>query len=582
MKIAAVLLFVAMILTATIIALAEPVETEIPHVSAEVAELRTSGGVTRLAVRYVNGGAAERWSDRFEATKVVLVDVKSKQKHLPIKDANNQFVAGPIGDEIGGGRIYVKLPPGGQAVAWVYFDPIPAGTVVSVELPQMFPFEDVAVTDGAGTLLSAGAAQSTPMGAVATLVSAKRADEALKVRLKITSETGKVYRRSSYFEYKDVYLFDPASKRKYPILRDAEGNLAAQPQRAAGTGNFLPNFSQPILMSLTFQAPPDDVTGVDLVLPDFLPMEAAPIEGLGGAAAGGIAAAGKTLGLEGALKELAAEVTAEEIKIDLSADVLFDFDKADLKPVAEEKLNNLLTVVNSRPSFAVSIEGHTDIRGDAAYNQSLSLRRAESVRAWLTSHGVAADRLGATGAGESRPLRSGEMEADHQANRRVEIRMTGTAAAGTTGPQPATVADVASGSPSATVAAAEPQSAIKLQPGTWRLRVSSITNGVADPAQDTEVCISAEELSDLGSYFAPVLEDVDADCKKTRQPSADPNKIDYRMACIAPKITVNSMSQVMIESINRFDLAMVIDSRTEIETGHVEVSAQANWVRPCD
>ena len=91
-------------------------------------------------------------------------------------------------------------------------------------------------------------------------------------------------------------------------------------------------------MSLTFQAPPDDVTSVDLVLPDFLPIEGVAIEGLGGAAAGGIAAAGKTLGLEGALKELKAEVTPQEIKIDLSADVLFDFDKADLKPAAEEKL----------------------------------------------------------------------------------------------------------------------------------------------------------------------------------------------------------------------------------------------------
>jgi len=138
-----------------------------------------------------------------------------------------------------------------------------------------------------------------------------------------------------------------------------------------------------ILMSLTFQAPPDDVTRVDLVLPDFLPIEGVAIEGLGGAAAGGIAAAGKTLGLEGALKELAAEVTPQEIKVDLSADVLFDFDRAELKPAAEGTLDHLLTVVNSRPNAAVAIEGHTDLRGDDAYNQALSQRRAESVRAWL-------------------------------------------------------------------------------------------------------------------------------------------------------------------------------------------------------
>jgi outer membrane protein OmpA-like peptidoglycan-associated protein len=168
------------------------------------------------------------------------------------------------------------------------------------------------------------------------------------------------------------------------------------------------------------------VTSVDLVLPEFLPIEGVAIEGLGGAGAGGIAASGKTLGLEGALKDLQAEVTPEEIKIDLSADVLFDFDKADLKPAAEEKLTNLLTVVNSRPGATVAIEGHTDVRGEDAYNQALSQRRAESVRSWLVGHGVDAARLVATGAGESRPLRAGDTEADHQANRRVEIRIKGS------------------------------------------------------------------------------------------------------------------------------------------------------------
>ena len=146
-------------------------------------------------------------------------------------------------------------------------------------------------------------------------------------------------------------------------------------------------------MSLTFQAPPDDVKTVDLILPDFQPFEGVAIEGLGGAGTGGIAATGKSLGLEGALKELQAEVTAEEIKIDLSADVLFDFDKADLKSAAEGQLNNLLTVVNSRPDATVAIEGHTDVRGDDAYNQALSQRRAESVRSWLVAHGVAAGRI---------------------------------------------------------------------------------------------------------------------------------------------------------------------------------------------
>ena len=427
MKTISLPLLVAVFLAATSAA-AEPVETEIPNVTAEVAELRTSGGVTRLAVRFINSGTKRAESGFYSVGKIVLVDAKSKQKHLPIKDADGYFIGGPVGDStLDGGRIRVVLEAGQQGVAWAYFDALPAGTVVSVEVPQMFPFEDVVVTEGPGTLLSAGSARSTPAGAVATLASAKRADQALKVRLKLAAEPGvKVDLRSPYFEYKDVYLFDPAGKRKYPLLKDSEGFCQAQPLTVKlGCGRIIPNWNTPILMSLSFQAPPDSVQTVDLILPDFQPFEGVAIEGLGGAGAGGIAAAGKSLGLEGALKDLQAKVTAEEIKIDLSADVLFDFDKADLKPAAEGKLNHLLTVVNSKPNSRIAIEGHTDVRGDAPYNQALSQRRAESVRSWLVAHGIAAGRISATGAGESRPVRTGTTEADHQANRRVEIRIGG-------------------------------------------------------------------------------------------------------------------------------------------------------------
>ena len=81
-------------------------------------------------------------------------------------------------------------------------------------------------------------------------------------------------------------------------------------------------------------------------------------------------------------------MTAKEIKINLSADVLFDFDKSDLKPTAEAQLQNLLTVVRANPAAAVRVEGHTDGRGAEAYNQGLSVRRAGSVMAWLVAHGV--------------------------------------------------------------------------------------------------------------------------------------------------------------------------------------------------
>ncbi|MGH7567240.1 MAG: OmpA family protein, partial [Gemmatimonadota bacterium] len=317
-----------------------------------------------------------------------------------------------------------------QSVLWAYFEPLPAGTVVSVQLPQMFPFDDVPVTDGSGTLLSATSARSTPGGAVATLVSAKRADQALNMRLRLAAEPGvDVDLRSPYFEYRLVYLFDPASKRKYPLLKDSEGFFQAQPLTVElDGGRFIPEWSNPILMSLTFAAPPDDVQTTDLVLPDFLPFEGVAIEGMGGAAASGIAAGGQTLGLEGALKDLAAEVTETEIRIALSADVLFDFDRSDIKQEAEPSLRNVATILKEKPDARVSIEGHTDGKGADAYNQTLSEARAASVKQWLVTNAqVNGANITTRGWGKSRPIAEntkpdGSDDPEGRAkNRRVEI-----------------------------------------------------------------------------------------------------------------------------------------------------------------
>ncbi len=407
------------------LALAEEVETEISGVVAELKELRQNGGALRLAVTFTNKGAKEVDSDRFSAGQITIVDAKSKKKQFPIKDAEGHYIAGPVGDSLEGGRIVMRIPPGQSTTLWAYFEPLTAGSKVSVEMPLVFPFEDIVVTEGVGAVFQPKTAKTTPNGGQVNLVSAKRADQVLKVRAKMEGEAGREPKLlSPYFNYKNVYLFDPASKRKYPLMKDSEGLYQAQPLTVKMEGgSFIPNFEKPTLMSLTFQAPPDTVKSVDLVLPQFLPIEAVAIEGEGGADAGGIAAAGKTLGIEGALKELQAEVTPQEIKIDLSSDVLFDFDKADLKPAAEGKLQNVATVANSRPGSKVIVAGHTDIRGEELYNKSLSERRASSVSSWLSAHNVASDRLTAQGMGESQPVRSGDTEEDHQANRRVEIRI---------------------------------------------------------------------------------------------------------------------------------------------------------------
>ena len=224
-----------------------------------------------------------------------------------------------------------------------------------------------------------------------------------------------------------MFFFDPLMKRKYPVLKDTAGNFQAQPVSDASSGGrfwvSLMAGGGVALMSLTMQAPPDTVVSGDLLLPGFLPIEGFAIAGTGGAAAGGTAVSGQSLGIEGALKDLNASVTPAGIAINLAADVLFDVDKSDLKATAEAGLQKLLTVVNGKATSTVSVVGHTDTRGEAAYNQALSERRANAVKAWLVAHGVPATRVNASGAGESRPRASADTDEAHRANRRVEIEI---------------------------------------------------------------------------------------------------------------------------------------------------------------
>jgi outer membrane protein OmpA-like peptidoglycan-associated protein len=139
---------------------------------------------------------------------------------------------------------------------------------------------------------------------------------------------------------------------------------------------------------------------------------------------------GVSRGVEGTLQDLGARVIGQEIVIELSADVLFDFDKSDLKPAAVGALTKVTDVLKSMPSSPVTIGGHTDGKGGADYNQKLSERRANSVKAWLVKQGgISASRLTGVGYGmknpiapNARPDGSDDPEG-RQKNRRVEIRI---------------------------------------------------------------------------------------------------------------------------------------------------------------
>jgi len=106
--------------------------------------------------------------------------------------------------------------------------------------------------------------------------------------------------------------------------------------------------------------------------------------------------AGKAQDLNAALKDLGAKTTQTEIRIELSSDVLFDFDKADLLPKAIPELEKVSTVLKSYPNASCSIEGHTDNKGLKDYNQKLSERRADAVENRLLALGVA-NRMGIRG-----------------------------------------------------------------------------------------------------------------------------------------------------------------------------------------
>jgi outer membrane protein OmpA-like peptidoglycan-associated protein len=110
-------------------------------------------------------------------------------------------------------------------------------------------------------------------------------------------------------------------------------------------------------------------------------------------------------------------------------DVLFDTGKAGLKAGATSNLNKLVAFLNQYPDRTVVIEGYTDSVGSEDYNQGLSERRADSVKAYLAAQGISAIRLSALGKGESDPVAGNDSAAGRQQNRRVEVIISNPPAA---------------------------------------------------------------------------------------------------------------------------------------------------------
>jgi outer membrane protein OmpA-like peptidoglycan-associated protein len=116
--------------------------------------------------------------------------------------------------------------------------------------------------------------------------------------------------------------------------------------------------------------------------------------------------------------------TARGLVVNLS-DVLFDFDSANLKPGAREKVAHVAGILKSHPDLKIEVEGHTDSVGSDGYNLRLSERRAESVRTSMVQQGVSRDVVGTAGFGESKPVATNGTAVGRQQNRRVEIVVSG-------------------------------------------------------------------------------------------------------------------------------------------------------------
>lgn len=133
----------------------------------------------------------------------------------------------------------------------------------------------------------------------------------------------------------------------------------------------------------------------------------------------------------GRVESLEVKETDMEVRIDMAADVLFDFNKANILPKAQEALKRAAEIIRQKAKGTVRIEGHTDAVGSESYNQRLSERRAESVKSWfIREEGLSSVSFTTQGFGSTKPVASNRKPngsddpEGRQKNRRVEIVIT--------------------------------------------------------------------------------------------------------------------------------------------------------------
>jgi len=124
----------------------------------------------------------------------------------------------------------------------------------------------------------------------------------------------------------------------------------------------------------------------------------------------------------------AAPQPAAASKVTYAADAFFDFDKSVLKAEGKAKLDDLVAKIKAINLEVIIAVGHTDSVGTDAYNQKLSVRRADAVKAYLVTKGIEKNRVYTEGKGETQPVADNKTTEGRSKNRRVEIEVVGTRA----------------------------------------------------------------------------------------------------------------------------------------------------------
>jgi outer membrane protein OmpA-like peptidoglycan-associated protein len=125
--------------------------------------------------------------------------------------------------------------------------------------------------------------------------------------------------------------------------------------------------------------------------------------------------------IEKTVPDAKVERVGEGIVVEFSSNILFGFDKSALSSDAKTNLDKLVTVLNTYPDTNIEVQGHSDDKGSESYKWSLSQRRASSVSAYLSSNGIANNRVNIKGFGESMPKYDNSTDDGRSKNRRVEF-----------------------------------------------------------------------------------------------------------------------------------------------------------------